>query len=151
MGKYEFVNGVYPVTQKILDGFCRFHACNAQHAAFRDETGNRAFLFMSYSTPLCIVIKTFNGPTFVITNENPFAYSATTSRQFSRWLRESPHIDPYLVRDAYDNKRPMDRDGYCYNWQPCMNSPLYVFLDGPAFERMWNVQLDAMRECHANV
>ena len=147
--KYTYINGYHAVTQEVLPLFTRYHACHAQHAYFKDEVGNRCYLFVSYSTPMAVVLKPHNGPSYYIFNDNPFGYSATTSRQVSRWLREVIHLDPYIVRDAYEHSKPMDHGGTYYS--ESLIGPMYLFMDDDEFRSHFFTRCDAMRECHADV
>lgn len=147
--KYKYCNGYHEVTQEVLPLFTRYHACNAQHSRFTDEVGNTCLFFASYSTPLALVLKTHDGPTFYLFNGNPFDYNATTSRQVSRWLREVVHMDPYIVRDACEHSKPMNSGGSVY--YETLIGPMFVFLHEDDFLRQWYTDYDAMRKCHANV
>ena len=56
MASYSYVNGIYPVTVQIRDGWKRLNKCNAQVQHLISQDGRRQhWNFISYNTPICRV------------------------------------------------------------------------------------------------
>ena len=113
MLSYIYCNGVYQVTTYVRDGFKRFHTMNAQHSVFDIDERFRCWQFVSYATEICQITYDYKYHIWhACFNGNPFAYSSSTSRQVSRWLRElndsvNCPITPNIVRMAIDNARAL--------------------------------------------
>lgn len=97
----NYVNGCYPVS--ITCYHERFHNCNA--CTYR--SGNYT-VFQSYNTP----IAAFDGE-YLYINEY-YNCSATTRKQFSRWLRENDLPSYGWIRDHFESERV---DGLLFDGQ----------------------------------
>lgn len=138
---YKYVNGCYEVTIEIRHGFKRFHSMNAQESFFRikDESGDRfvVWQFVSYATDMIQVVHDLEYDEWIVScNGNPFSYSPSTSRQVSRWIRESSFryiFTPQDIRNAYDNCLPVTQDIASYS----IDNVCFDFHSPYTFHNVW--------------
>ena len=76
-----------------------FHACNAHTEHYQDME-----MFVSYTTPIAIISYDTSYCAHLDVS-SAFDCSATTRKQFSRWLREHG-LNYYDVKDAPRDKSP---------------------------------------------
>ena len=93
---YTYNNGISNISQEILPEFKQFHRCNAQwhefifnaveHGMSSDYDG-KTYTLISYST--WIIHCSWNRSGWILyVNSDAYEYSATTSKQLNRFLRE---------------------------------------------------------------
>lgn len=78
---------------------CPFHSCNAHIELYKDRE-----LFVSYKTPIA-VLRYDTSYCAHLDVSSAFNCSATTRKQFSRWLREHL-LNYYDVKEAPRDKSP---------------------------------------------
>lgn len=76
-----------------------FHSCNAHTEHYQDME-----MFVSYNTPIAIIRSDYSHCAHLDVS-TAFNCSATTRKQFSRWLREHG-LNYYDVKDAHDDLTP---------------------------------------------
>ena len=74
-----------------------FHSCNAHTEHYKGME-----MFVSYNTPIAIICYDTSNCAHLDVSQ-AFNCSATTRKQFSRWLREHG-LNYYDVKDAYADK-----------------------------------------------
>lgn len=85
----------------------QFHSCNAHTEHYKDME-----MFVSYTTPIAIIRYDFSECAHLEVS-SAFNCSATTRKQFSRWLSEHG-LNYYDVKDA-----PMDKSPHVAVQGPC--------------------------------
>lgn len=117
MKVYSYCNGVYNVTTYVRNGFERFHTMNAQckhtkHVEpYHDACYQERFDFISYATPICHAIYYSRyGSWKISVNRAYFDCSPSTSRQFSRWLRENNIPVSLYDLKSFDRNREFENN-----------------------------------------
>ena len=128
MSGYDYVNGCYAIHTEIMEGFKRFHKCNAQERHFFTYSDYYELIpecevwqFVSYATPIVQIIHFVKSDDWLLTfNGNPYGYSPTTSRQFNRWLREHERwfgiSAPKCISDGYEKAKRVTSEIKRYRW-----------------------------------
>lgn len=140
MASYHYYNGVYGCTTFIRNNWHRFHTMNAQYqyGKFANEyhVGHyqERFDFISYATPIAHVLyDSFNDHWTISVNRAYFDCSPSTSRQFSRWMRENN-----IPVSLYDLKHYDTDRRYADMLHHVVNDNVDMFwADSATLERMY--------------